>query len=88
MVKAAKFRDVDATILKTFPFRERYKFSLGAEVFNLANHPHFAGPNANIAGGGLGTITGSVVEPTSPYGSFQGSAFSGRLLVVTGRFNF
>ncbi len=82
------YTNVDATILKTFPVKERYKFSIGAEIFNLFNHPHFAGPNANVAGGGLGMITGSVVEPTSPYGSFQSSSFSGRLIVVTGRLNF
>jgi len=48
----------------------------------------FQGPNPNIAGGGFGMITGSVLQPTSPYGAFQSSSFSGRLLVITGRFNF
>jgi hypothetical protein len=82
------YTNVDATLLKSFPIRERIKFSVGMEVLNLANHPHFAGPNANIAGGGFGQITGSVLQPTSPYGAFQSSSFSGRLVVVTGRLNF
>ncbi len=82
------YTNVDATVLKSFPVRERIKFSVGLELLNLANHPHFANPNANIAGGGFGMITGSVLQPTSPYGSFQSSSFSGRLLVVTGRINF
>jgi hypothetical protein len=82
------YTNVDATLLKSFPFKERYKFSVGAQFLNLANHPHFAGPNANVAGGGFGMITSSVLQPTSPYGAFQSSSFSGRLIVVTGRFNF
>jgi outer membrane receptor protein involved in Fe transport len=82
------YTNIDATIFKTFPIKERLKFTVGAEVLNLANHPHFQGPNANIAGGGFGMITGSVLQPTSPYGSFQSSSFSGRLLVITGRLNF
>jgi hypothetical protein len=82
------YTNVDATILKNFPIKERYKFSVGVQFLNLANHPHFQGPNANIAGGGFGTITGSVLQPTSPYGAFQSSSFSGRLVVLTGRFNF
>jgi len=61
---------------------------VGLEVLNLANHPHFAGPNADIAGGGFGMITASVLQPTSPYGAFQSSSFSGRLVVLVGRFNF
>ncbi len=83
------YTNVDATLFKTIPIKERYKFSVGAEVMNLANHPHFASPNANIAGGGLGTLTGSVCQPTGPYGAFQSTSFcSGRLLVVMGRLNF
>jgi hypothetical protein len=82
------YTNIDATIFKSFPIRERFKFSIGAEVLNLTNHPHFQGPNPNIAGGGFGMITGSVLQPTSPYGSFQSSSFSGRLLVINGRLNF
>ena len=33
-------------------------------------------------------ITSTAIPPTSAYGAFQGSAVSGRVLVVTGRFNF
>lgn len=80
--------DVDASVFKNFPIRERMKLQLGTQVFNLMNHPHFTSPNGNIAGGGFGMITGTVIQPTSPYGAFQGSAVSGRVLVVTGRFVF
>jgi hypothetical protein len=64
------------------------KFLLGASAFNLLNHPNFASPAGNVAVGGLGLISSTVAAPTSPYGSFQGSAVSGRVLVLTGRFTF
>ncbi|HYM06189.1 MAG TPA: carboxypeptidase regulatory-like domain-containing protein [Terriglobales bacterium] len=80
--------NTDATLFKSVLIKEHYKFTVGVEGLNLTNHPHFQGPNADIAGGGFGTITGSVLQPTSPYGAFQSSSFSGRLLVVTGRLNF
>jgi len=80
--------DIDATLFKNFPIAERMKFSVGAQAFNLMNHPHFASPNFDISGTGFGTITSTVSQPTSPYGSFAGSGVSGRVLVLTGRFTF
>ena len=79
--------DIDTALYKNFPIGERVKFSLGAQAFNLLNHPNFANPSGNIAGS-LGTISSTVSAPTSPYGSFQGSAVSGRVLVLSGRFMF
>jgi len=80
--------DIDASLFKNFPIRDRMKLQIGAQAYNLMNHPHFANPNGNVSGGGFGMITGSVIQPTSPYGAFQGSAVSGRVMVVTGRFVF
>ena len=81
--------DMDATLFKNFPIWERMKLSLGGQAFNLTNHPHFANPNFDIAGsGGFGTITSTVSQPTSPYGSFAGSTVSGRVWVLTGRLTF
>ena len=80
--------DIDATLFKNFAISERMKFSVGAEAFNLMNHPHFAAPNGDISGTGFGRITFTVSQPTSPYGAFQGSAVSGRVLVIMGRFTF
>lgn len=61
---------------------------VGAQAFNLLNHPNFASPHGNLAVPGFGTISSTVSAPTSPYGSFQGSAVSGRVMVLTGRFQF
>jgi hypothetical protein len=79
--------DIDTSLYKVIPVTERMRFLIGAQAYNLFNHPNFANPGGNIAGG-LGTITSTVSAPTSPYGSFQGSAVSGRVLVLSGRFQF
>jgi len=75
-------------LYKNFAIGEKVHFALGAQAYNLFNHPNFANPGGNIAGGGLGSITSTVSAPTSPYGSFQGSAVSGRVMVLSGRFSF
>ncbi len=80
--------DIDTSVFKNINITEKLRFQIGASAYNIMNHPHFQNPNANIAAGGLGLITTTAVPPTSAYGSFQGSAVSGRILVLTGRFQF
>jgi len=80
--------DIDTSLYKNFPITEHMKFTIGAQAYNLLNHPNFANPSGNIAGPGLGMITSTVCAPTSPYGSFQGSTVSGRVMVLSGRFQF
>ncbi len=80
--------DVDATLLKTVPIKERARLAVGAQVYNLMNRPHFAFPNGDVAGPGFGKITFTVEQPTSPYGLFQGASVSGRVVAITGRVNF
>jgi hypothetical protein len=82
------YSDIDATLFKNFAIKERLRFQFGASAYNLVNHPNFQNPNANIASTGFGTISSTAIPPTSAYGSFQGSAVSGRVLVVTGRLTF
>ena len=80
--------DIDTSLYKNFPITEHMRFQIGAQAYNLLNHPNFANPGGNVAGGGLGSITSTVSAPTSPYGSFQGSAVSGRVMVLSGRLQF
>jgi hypothetical protein len=86
--RAPGYFDIDSSLLKTVKLRERIKFTFGASAYNTLNHPNFSSPGFNVAAGGLGIISGTVSAPTSPYGAFQGSAVSGRVLVLTGRFTF
>lgn len=80
--------DSDFTVLKTIPITERWKLGLGANAYNVFNHPNFANPVADIASGSLGTIQSTVSQPTNPYGSFVSSAVSGRVLQLQARVTF
>ena len=80
--------DIDLTVYKMIPIGERIRFRIGAQAYNFMNHPSFANPASDAGTPGLGTISLAVTPPTSPYGSFQGSAVSGRVVVLTGKFDF
>jgi hypothetical protein len=82
------YTDVDFSLYKNFNVTEAMRFQFGASGYNVLNHPHFQNPVADVAASGFGTIQSTAIPPTSAYGSFQGSAVSGRVLVVTGRFQF
>ena len=80
--------DVDTSIQKAISLKENVSVTIGAGFYNLLNHPNFANPSGNVAAGGLGQIVSTVGAPTSPYGSFQGSAVSGRVVVLMGKLSF
>ncbi len=80
--------DTDLNVSKTFAVRERYKLLIGAYFFNVLNHPNFDLPVNNIANGSFGQIQSTVSAPTSAYGSFQGSAVSGRVIQTQVKFTF
>ncbi len=80
--------DTDINISKTFTYKERYKVLVGGFLFNLFNHPNFDLPGNNVALGTLGQIQSTVSAPTSAYGSFQGSAVSGRVIQTQVKFTF
>ena len=78
----------DFSVLKNFRLTERYVFALGANMYNVLNHPNFGNPVGDIQSGQFGQIINTNVPPTSPYGAFVGSAVSGRQIQVTARFTF
>jgi hypothetical protein len=78
----------DLSILKNFRVTEHMTFGVGANAYNILNHPNFANPISDISSGQFGTIRSTVVPPTSPYGAFVGSAVSGRELQVHARLTF
>lgn len=80
--------DTDLNINKTFAIRERYKLLVGAYFFNVLNHPNFDLPVNNVALSNFGQIQSTVSAPTSAYGSFQGSAVSGRVIQTVVKFTF
>jgi hypothetical protein len=72
----------DLQLNKETKVLEKATFKIGANFYNVLNHANFAPPANNSASGALGTITSTVTPPSSPYGSFQGSAVSGRVVQV------
>ena len=86
--RGASYFNSDFSLLKNFPVTERMKFGLGITAYNVFNHASFSNPIPDISSGQFGSIQSTVVPPTSPYGSFVGSAVSGRLLQFQARLTF
>ncbi len=82
------YADTDATLSKQFYKRESLAFELGAQAFNVFNHPNFSNPGNTMGTGNFGLISSVQAPPTSPYGSFQSAAVTQRVLVVTGKITF
>ncbi|HEY1945438.1 MAG TPA: TonB-dependent receptor [Bryobacteraceae bacterium] len=80
--------NTDLNVNKIFTVHERYKLLVGANFYNILNHPNFDLPVNNLAQGNFGTITNTVSPPTSAYGSFIGSAVSGRVIQTQVKFTF
>jgi hypothetical protein len=81
----------DVDLLKRFKITERASFAVGANFYNVFNHPNFATPNADvndIFAAPFGTITSTAVPATSIYGAFVGSSVSGRVVQLHARFEF
>jgi len=82
------YANTDINLSKKIVNFERFSFQLGADAYNIFNHPNFANPVTDISTSSYGQIQSTLAAPTSPYGSFQGAAVTQRLLVVHGRINF
>ncbi len=87
-----QFFDMDFTIMKNFhlPGTENARLGVGAQFFNVLNHPNFDQPINDIAGGPgvFGNIQNTVSVPTSILGSFLGGDASPRLIQLTARIEF
>ncbi len=82
--------DTDMTIMKytQIPRWESAKFGVGAQFFNLFNHPNFESPVNDINSGSFGHVLDTVNTPTSILGSFLGGDSSARLVQLTMKLNF
>jgi hypothetical protein len=73
------------------PHSEVMKLKIGAQFFNLFNHPNFQNPTHQLTAtnaGTLGSIQQTVGAPTSILGSTGGSDASPRLIQLHGSFTF
>ena len=84
------YTDSDLSVMKgfTMPHWETGKLRVGAQFFNLFNHPNFGQPGNDVGTANFGKITGTVNTPTSILGSFLGGDASPRLVQLTAKFDF
>jgi len=75
--------------MKSVRIKERLTFSFGAQAYNIANHPNFDQPTADLANPNFGRITAEVAPPTSILGAFvPGTAASPRFVEIKGVIRF
>ncbi|HUK49232.1 MAG TPA: TonB-dependent receptor [Terriglobales bacterium] len=84
------FFSTDLTLMKDFnvPHWESAKFEVGAQAFNILNHPNFDQPVNDVSNSQFGTILRTVGPPTSIFGSFLGGDSSPRALQIKGLLTF
>lgn len=87
------YTDTDFAVQKGFrlpiPHSDTGKIALGAQFFNLFNHPNFAAPGNDIFHPAtFGSITSTVNTPTSILGSGLGGNASPRLIQLKGTITF
>jgi outer membrane receptor protein involved in Fe transport len=78
----------DFNINKSIPLTEKVNFSIGANFYNVFNHPNFANPDSNLGDAQFGQITSAVTPPSGPYGSFFVGLPTGRIIQFQGKFTF
>jgi hypothetical protein len=64
MLRGPRFQDWDMSLQKNTSWHDHYNVQLRADAFNVANHPNFGTPNANISNSNAGTITGISGTPS------------------------
>ncbi len=84
------FFDTDLSLMKStsIPRWESAHITVGAQFFNLLNHPNFDQPVADIASPQFGSILSTVSVPTSIMGAFLGGDASARLVELTAKLTF
>jgi carboxypeptidase family protein len=82
--------NTDLTVRKNFRVSEHMGLQLGANAYNVLNHPNFQNPvnQTGFGPGTFGTILQTTAPPTTPYGAFTGSLASARILQVMAKFTF
>jgi hypothetical protein len=80
----------DFSIMKyiRIPKWEQAKLGIGAQFYNVFNHPNFDMPVGNVASSQFGDVLRTVSGPTSPFGSVLGADASPRLIQLKAQFTF
>jgi hypothetical protein len=86
--RAPHYFDTDFSVMKNFLVTERVKFQLGANLYNVLNHPNFFQPINGVASPALGLLYATASQPTTPYGAYQGAGVTGRLIQMQAKLIF
>src|ERR1700691_2764021 len=82
--------NTDLSVLKGFklPRLESGKVQVGAQAYNILNHPNFQNPDFNVSSPTFGSIVSTASTPTSVFGSFLGGDASPRIIQLKAVFQF
>jgi hypothetical protein len=83
-----RFFDMDMGLFKTFKITEGVQLGIGAQAYNVFNHPNFQNPDSTLGDSTFGQISAMQPMPTSPYGVFLGFDSSVRVVQVSGKIIF
>ena len=86
--RGSGFFDSDFTVNKNFKMTERVALGIGANFYNVFNHPNFASPVNSFGAGNFGQVTATTAAPTGPYGAFFPGLPSGRIIQFQGKVVF
>jgi hypothetical protein len=62
-IRSDAYRQLDFSLFKMFRFRERARFELRGEAFNLMNHPVFAAPGSTVSTPLFGVVSAQENAP-------------------------
>lgn len=82
--------NTDFTVMKDFklPGTETTKLQIGAQAYNVLNHPNFANPVSDADNPSVGQVQSTVSVPTSVFGAFLGGDASPRIIQLKAKFEF
>jgi len=82
------FFDSDLSVNKSFKLTERFALGIGANFYNIFNHPNFDLPVDVLGSSVFGQIVQVALPPTGPYGSFFQNLPSARVIQFQGKLVF
>jgi hypothetical protein len=86
--RGPNYFNTDFSLRKNFRLTERFGLELGANAYNVLNHPNFSNPITNNTNPSFGSITSTVSPATTPYGAFVGSLADPRIIQLIAKLNF
>ena len=87
-IRGPYYWNTDFSIMKHTRVWERVEFVVGAQFFNIFNHPNFDAPVTDTADPRFGQIIRTVSPPTTVFGSGLGADASPRLIQLKLQLNF